>query len=276
MNALGNIRASAGGYGYLKQWLWWLGLLTMGAGEAANLIAYGFAPAALVTPLGALSVLVAAVLSSKLLNEKLYFLGKLGCFLCLLGSVIFVMHSPKHDEVTSFAELSDKMTNYAFVYYVITIILMSVIIKMVFVPRFGNTNVTVYLLICSAIGSLTVVCCKGVALAIKETINTNVNNISSYIFWLLLGSSIACIMIQMVYLNKAIDIFSTNVVTPVYYVMFTVLVIMSSGILFREWEHMSIEDILGCFIGFLILMIAVFLLNIVKETQYNSNNIVVH
>lgn len=28
MNALGNIRASAGGYGYLKQWLWWLGLLT--------------------------------------------------------------------------------------------------------------------------------------------------------------------------------------------------------------------------------------------------------
>ncbi|CAG9578872.1 unnamed protein product [Danaus chrysippus] len=76
MNAQGNIRASAGGYGYLKQWLWWLGLITMGAGEAANLIAYAFAPAALVTPLGALSVLVAAVLSSKLLNEKLYFLGK--------------------------------------------------------------------------------------------------------------------------------------------------------------------------------------------------------
>lgn len=48
----------------------------MGVGEAANLLAYAFAPAALVTPLGALSVLVAAVLSSRFLNEKLNFIGK--------------------------------------------------------------------------------------------------------------------------------------------------------------------------------------------------------
>lgn len=26
--ALGNVRASAGGFAYLKQWLWWLGLAT--------------------------------------------------------------------------------------------------------------------------------------------------------------------------------------------------------------------------------------------------------
>ena len=51
-------RAGSGGYAYLKEWLWWAGLLTMALGEAANFIAYGFAPAILVTPLGALSVLV--------------------------------------------------------------------------------------------------------------------------------------------------------------------------------------------------------------------------
>lgn len=28
INALGNIRASAGGYAYLKHWMWWLGLIT--------------------------------------------------------------------------------------------------------------------------------------------------------------------------------------------------------------------------------------------------------
>lgn len=28
ITALGNIRASAGGYAYLKHWLWWLGLIT--------------------------------------------------------------------------------------------------------------------------------------------------------------------------------------------------------------------------------------------------------
>jgi Magnesium transporter NIPA len=48
----------------------------VGIGEAANFAAYAFAPASMVTPLGALSVLVAAILSSKFLNEKLNLLGK--------------------------------------------------------------------------------------------------------------------------------------------------------------------------------------------------------
>ena len=28
LQASGNVRASAGGFAYLKQWLWWLGLIT--------------------------------------------------------------------------------------------------------------------------------------------------------------------------------------------------------------------------------------------------------
>jgi len=48
----------------------------VGIGEAANFVAYAFAPASLVTPLGVLSVLVSAVLASKYLNEKLNLLGK--------------------------------------------------------------------------------------------------------------------------------------------------------------------------------------------------------
>lgn len=48
----------------------------MGVGEVANFGAYAFAPASLVTPLGALSVLVSAILSSKFLKENLNILGK--------------------------------------------------------------------------------------------------------------------------------------------------------------------------------------------------------
>lgn len=50
--------------------------ITVGVGEAVNFIAYAFAPASLVTPLGALSVLVSTVLTSKYLNERLNLLGK--------------------------------------------------------------------------------------------------------------------------------------------------------------------------------------------------------
>ena len=47
-------------------------------GEGANFAAYAFAPASLVTPLGALSILVSAVLASKFLDEKLNIIGKVG------------------------------------------------------------------------------------------------------------------------------------------------------------------------------------------------------
>ena len=61
-------RAGSGGYAYLKEWLWWVGLITMVVGEAANFTAYGFAPAILVTPLGALSVLVRYVSTPYILS----------------------------------------------------------------------------------------------------------------------------------------------------------------------------------------------------------------
>ncbi|XP_075974479.1 magnesium transporter spict [Anticarsia gemmatalis] len=272
----GNVRASAGGFAYLKQWLWWLGLLTMGIGEAANLLAYAFAPAALVTPLGALSVLVAAVLSSKFLNEKLNFIGKIGCFLCIIGSIIFVIHSPKSEEIKSFRELEDKLFDYLFLSYVGTIFVMNLIIRIVFIPRFGNTNIAVYLLLCSSIGSLTVVFCKGVALGVRETFSSKINNFSNYVFWLLFAVAVICIMIQMNYLNKSLDIFNTSIVTPVYYVMFTILVIIASGILFKEWDYMSPPDIIGCMCGFLVVITAVFMLNAFKDVQISLKDLKHH
>lgn len=50
--------AGSGGYSYLTKPLWWAGMLTMVVGEIANFAAYAFAPAILVTPLGALSIIV--------------------------------------------------------------------------------------------------------------------------------------------------------------------------------------------------------------------------
>ncbi|XP_054873518.1 magnesium transporter NIPA4 isoform X2 [Amphiprion ocellaris] len=105
----GHIRAGDGGHSYLKDWMWWGGLLTMGAGEACNFAAYMFAPATLVTPLGALSILISAVLSSYLLGELLNLLGKLGCLLSVLGSILLVIHAPQEQEVTSLQDMATKL-----------------------------------------------------------------------------------------------------------------------------------------------------------------------
>ena len=61
-------------------YLFWL---SVGVGEAANFAAYAYAPASLVTPLGALSILVSAVLASKFLQEHMNLLGKVNSLLDL-------------------------------------------------------------------------------------------------------------------------------------------------------------------------------------------------
>ena len=42
-----------------------------------------------------------------------------------------------------------------------------------------------------------------------------------------------CVVTQMNYLNKALDLFNTAIVSPIYYVMFTTFTIIASIILFQ-------------------------------------------
>lgn len=48
-----------------------------------------------------------------------------------------------------------------------------------------------------------------------------------------------CVVTQMNYLNKALDVFNTAVVTPIYYVMFTTLTLTASSIMFKDYALQS-------------------------------------
>jgi hypothetical protein len=110
------------GFAYLKNPIWWGGIIacrtsriyldrallmeiTVIVGEIANFAAYAFAPAILVTPLGCLSVLIGAVLGSYFLKEQFGTLGKLGCAICLIGSVMIVLHAPPDKEIHTIDEI---------------------------------------------------------------------------------------------------------------------------------------------------------------------------
>lgn len=95
------------GFTYLKNPIWWLGIVTMVIGEICNFSAYAFAPAILVTPLGALSVLIGAVLGSYFLGEQLGILGRVGCAICLIGSVVIVLHAPPDEPLENIDALLD-------------------------------------------------------------------------------------------------------------------------------------------------------------------------
>ncbi|KAI1241728.1 hypothetical protein IHE44_0005217 [Lamprotornis superbus] len=268
----GSMRAGQGGHAYLKEWLWWAGLLSMGAGEVANFAAYAFAPATLVTPLGALSVLVSAILSSFFLNEKLNLHGKIGCLLSILGSTVMVIHAPQEEEVETLDEMSHKLGDPGFVVFATLVVIVSLILICVVGPRHGQTNILVYITICSVIGALSVSCVKGLGIAIKELF-AGKPVLKHPLSWILLLSLTVCVSTQINYLNRALDIFNTSIVTPIYYVIFTTSVLTCSAILFKEWQHMAADDIIGTFSGFLTIIVGIFLLHAFKDVNFTLANL---
>ena len=77
-------------------------------------------------------------------------------------------------------------------------------------PRYGRSSPAVYISICSLVGSITVMAIKGFGIAVKLTLNGNnqFSHPSTYVFMIV---TVVCIMVQMNYFNKALDLFSTNV-----------------------------------------------------------------
>lgn len=244
----------------------------MGIGELANFVAYTFAPASLVTPLGALSVLVSSVLAHKYLKENLNLFSKIGCSLAIIGSTVIVLHAPKEAKIDSLDEIAMMLARPSFLIYLSLIILTSITLIVIYVPKLGNTNAFIYILICSMIGSLSVISCKGFGIGLKQTF-TESNQFVNPIFWILLLSLLISVTIQMNYLNKALDIFDTSIVTPIYYVFFTSFVLIASAIVFREWTSMTIEHVVGNLCGFATTIIGVFLINAFKELKISLNNI---
>ncbi|XP_073139151.1 probable magnesium transporter NIPA3 isoform X4 [Henckelia pumila] len=230
--AVSGVRAGVGGYTYLLEPLWWIGMITMIIGEVANFVAYAFAPAVLVTPLGALSIIVSAVLAHIILNEKLHPLGILGCVMCIAGSVIIIIHAPQEQPISSVQEIWNMATQPAFLLYVGSVIILVFILIFYFSPQCGHTNVVVFTGICSLMGSLSVMSVKALGTSLKLTFEGN-NQLLYPETWFFMIVVATCVVTQMNYLNKALDTFNTALVSPIYYVMFTSLTILASVIMFK-------------------------------------------
>lgn len=246
-------RASVGGYGYLLEPLWWVGMVTMIAGEIANFVAYIYAPAVLVTPLGALSIIVSAVLAHFLLNEKLQKMGMLGCLLCIVGSTIIVLHAPGERSLESVDEIWGLAIQPAFLLYTASVIAVALVLILYCAPRFGQTNILVYIGICSVIGSLTVMSVKAIGIAIKLTLE-GANQFKYFQSWVFAMVSVTCIVIQLNYLNMALDTFNTAVVSPIYYALFTSFTILASAIMFQDYNGQSASSIISELCGFITVL----------------------
>ncbi|KAJ7997331.1 hypothetical protein DPEC_G00227860 [Dallia pectoralis] len=223
-----------------------------------------FAPATVVTPLGALSVLISAVLSSYQLDESLNLLGKLGCVLSLLGSTLMVIHAPEEEEVTTLELMTDKLLDPGFLAFASVLLAACLLLIFYFSPRVGQTNILIYIGICSLLGAFTISSVKGLGLAIR-TVSSDPSVARHALTWILLATLVSSIVVQVNYLNKSLDTFNTLLVYPIYYVCFTTVVLATSIILFKEWGSMSGVDVVGTIGGFLVIVLGVVMLHLFRD-----------
>ena len=172
-----------------------------------------------------------------------------------------------------FLPVSLSLTYIGFLLYALFTILVAVYLIYWVSPVYGRTNILVYIAICSLIGSLSVMACKGLSIALKLTLSGN-SQLQNPLAWFFALSVAMCIAVQMNYLNKSLDLFNTSLVTPIYYVMFTTLTIVASAILFREWQQLTNGDVIGAICGFLTIVCGVFLLHAFKDINFTLMDLI--
>ncbi|XP_061540757.1 magnesium transporter NIPA1 isoform X1 [Phycodurus eques] len=260
----GILRSRQRGDSYLKDVVWWSGTLSMVVGQIGNFLAYNAAPAVIVTPLGALGVLFGAVLASRILEERLNTAGKLGCVLCCCGSAVLVLHAPASESVTSARQLEAGLADPVFVTYALLVLLTLAALMGRTAPAYGRPNVGTYAAICSLLGSFTVPCSKGLGVAARDVLS---GGPAVALFLGLLATLGAGVLLQLFYINKALEAFDSSVFEAVYYAAFTSAALVSSALLFREWTALTAADWLAALCGLVTLCVGVALLRLSQEAS---------
>lgn len=193
------------GYGYLKNAWWWGGMTMMIIGEIMNFIAYAFTDAILVTPLGALSVVIATVLSAIFLKERLSMVGKVACFLCVVGSIVIVLNAPANSPVANIQQMQGFVIHPAFLSYAGVVIVGSTIAAFYAGPRWGRKNMLVYISICSWVGGLSVVAIQGLGAAIIAQAGGGPSQFNQWFLYVLFAFVVATLLVEIIFLNVSMS-----------------------------------------------------------------------
>ena len=244
-------------YEFLYSRLWWFGMLCMFFGELANFAAYIFSPAALVTPLGALSVVVTCVLSEYFLDEKMNLFSKLGVLLAVLGSIFIVLHAPKAQVIDSLDDLKNTyiLSSQFMIYATI------VLVVMIFLVLLKSDHYFYKILLSSLAGGFCVISTKCLGIAVVQINKSGLLSVlSNWFFYLVILSMLCSISIQIVQITRALNTESASTVMPIFYITFTISVVSGMNVLFKEYNRMTTSEVVSVFIGFSVLCCAVFLL----------------
>jgi len=118
-----NQAATGGEMAYTDIPLWWTGMALMVVGETGNFLAYAYAPATLVAPLGAVTVVSNCIIAHYVLKEAIRKRNIAGVILAIIGAVFIVVYAPDSQKQLTMELLEQYMLEPAFIAFILCILL---------------------------------------------------------------------------------------------------------------------------------------------------------
>ncbi|KAJ1967983.1 hypothetical protein IWQ62_001522 [Dispira parvispora] len=238
------------GTAYLRSRWWWLGMVLMVSGEIGNFMAYGFAPASVVAPLGTVTLITNVFLAPLILKERVRGRDLLGVILAATGAVVVVSSLQSVEVVLTPGALWEALLSFqSILYYLVTVAAILGLVALS--PQWGNRIILVNLGLTALYGGYTVLSTK----ALSSLLQLKFILVFKYpITYFLLAILLYSAVLQIRYLNRALQYFDSTQVIPTQFVLFTLSAIVGSAVIYRDFSGVSLEDalwfILGCSLTF--------------------------
>ncbi|KAJ4379350.1 hypothetical protein N0V86_005395 [Didymella sp. IMI 355093] len=229
---------------YLKSPYWWAGIVLMTIGEAGNFLAYGFAPASIVSPLGVVALISNCIIAPFMLKERFRWRDAAGVVVAVGGAVTVVLSANDNNPKLGPDEIWELIKRWEFETY-LGVTVGVIVLLMIASNRYGEKNILIDLGLVGLFGGFTALSTKGVASLLSYTLW---RAITFPVFYLLVAILVGTAVMQIKYINRALQRFDATQVIPVQFVMFTLSVILGSAILYRDFERTSGDDA-GKFVG---------------------------
>ena len=241
---------------YLKSPWWWLGIVLMTIGETGNFLAYGFAPASIVSPLGVVALVSNCVIAPLMLKERFRQRDFWGVLIAIGGAVTVVLSAKTQEKQLGPEGLWADIKRWEFLVYVL-ITAVFIVALMFASPRYGQRSIMVDLGLVGLFGGYTALSTKGVASLLSASLYRAFEYPILYVLVLVLVLSA---VMQIRYLNRALQNFNSTQVIPVQFVLFTLSVIIGSAVLYRDFERTDVDHVLKFIFGCLLTFGGVYLI----------------
>lgn len=127
---------------YLSSPYWWAGILLMTIGEAGNFLAYGFAPASIVSPLGVVALVSNCIIAPCLLKERFRQRDFWGVVVAVAGAVTVVFSANNSEQKMGPHEVWSAISRWEFELY-LGVTSTMIIVLMFASGRYGNKSILI-------------------------------------------------------------------------------------------------------------------------------------